>query len=66
MSVTTLDASGREAGTTAATAGIDWAKDDHAVALVAADGVQVDRWQVPHTAAGLRSLVNRLVRAGVS
>jgi transposase len=66
MSVTTPERSSRAVRATATTAGIDWAKDNHAIALVAADGSLLDRWQVPHTAAGLRSLVTKLIRAGVS
>jgi len=38
-------------------AGIDWAKDDHAVAVVDAAGRTVGRFTVPHTVAGLRELV---------
>jgi len=69
MSVTTSEpdlpsSAGR--APTPPTAGIDWAKDEHAVALVAPDGGRLDRWQVPHTAAGLRSLIARLVRVGVA
>jgi transposase len=48
------------------TAGIDWATTDHAVAIVDADGVQRGRFTVTHTRTGLRQLVRRLVRAGVS
>jgi transposase len=48
------------------TAGIDWAKDEHAVALVGPDGAMVRCWVVAHTAAGLRGLVRALVRAGVA
>jgi transposase len=47
------------------TGGVDWAKDDHAVAVVAPDGQQTHRFSVPHDATGLRVLVKRLVRAGV-
>jgi transposase len=48
------------------TAGVDWAKDDHAVAVVAPDGEQTLRFSVSHDAAGLRSLVKRLLTAGVA
>jgi transposase len=48
------------------TAGVDWAKDDHAVAVVAPDGEQTLRFSVSHDAAGLRSLVKRLLAAGVA
>lgn len=47
------------------TAGIDWARDDHAVAVVDDRGRQVDRFTVEHTDAGLKSLISRLVTAGV-
>jgi transposase len=48
------------------TAGVDWATDDHAVAVVAPDGEQTSRFSVTHDAAGLRSLVKRLLAAGVA
>jgi hypothetical protein len=41
-------------------AGIDWAKDDHAVAVVDAAGRTVERFTVAHTRAGLRELLRRL------
>ncbi|MGH3992896.1 MAG: IS110 family transposase, partial [Pseudonocardiaceae bacterium] len=47
------------------TAGVDWARDDHAVAVVAPDGEQLDRFSVEHTAGGLRALVRRLLAADV-
>jgi len=47
-------------------AGVDWAKDDHVVCIVDADGEVVDRFSVEHTAAGLRRLVARLLKAGVA
>jgi len=43
-------------------AGIDWAKDDHVVAVVDAAGRRVERFTVTHTSAGLRELVRRLDR----
>jgi transposase len=43
-------------------AGIDWAKDDHAVAVVDAAGTVVERFTVAHTGPGLRELVRRLGR----
>jgi transposase len=46
------------------TAGVDWARDDHAVAMVDAAGRLVERFVVDHTAAGLRELVRRLGRQG--
>jgi transposase len=47
------------------TCGIDWARDDHAVAVVDARGRQVRRWSIEHTAVGLRQLLAGLARAGV-
>jgi len=47
------------------TAGIDWASEDHAVAIVDQHGRAVDRFSVTHTTPGLRRLVTRLRRAGV-
>src|SRR4051794_13110158 len=47
------------------TGGVDWAKDDHAVAVVAPDGEQTLRFSITHDAAGLRTLVRRLLSAGV-
>ena len=47
-------------------AGVDWAKDDHAVCIVDADGEVLDRFMVEHTAAGLKRLVSRLLKAGVA
>ena len=48
------------AGTGQRVAGIDWAKDDHVVAVVDAAGRVVERFTVAHTSAGLRELVRRL------
>jgi transposase len=50
----------------APTAGIDWARDDHAVSLVAPDGRQAQRFTITHTDPGLRILVRRLRAAGVT
>ncbi|HEY5419299.1 MAG TPA: transposase, partial [Marmoricola sp.] len=47
------------------TAGIDWARDDHAVAIVDDRGREIHRWAVEHTAAGLRQLVDVLGKHGV-
>jgi transposase len=47
------------------TAGVDWASADHAVAVVDRDGEQISRFSVAHDAAGLRTLVKRLVTAEV-
>ena len=46
-------------------AGVDWAKDDHAVCIVGPDGEVGDRFDVTHTAAGLKTLTRRLLAAGV-
>ncbi|WP_022919083.1 IS110 family transposase [Ruania albidiflava] len=48
------------------TAGIDWARDDHAVAIVDARGREIGRTMVEHTAAGLRELVAFLARHGAA
>jgi transposase len=48
------------------TCGIDWARDDHAIAIVDAHGRQVHRSSVEHNAAGLRELVALLARIGVA
>jgi hypothetical protein len=45
------------------TCGIDWARDDHAIAIVDERGRQVHRSTVEHSAAGLRELVAVLARA---
>jgi transposase len=47
-------------------AGLDWAADDHAVAIVDNAGQIVQRFTVPHTAPGLSELVRRLAKAGAS
>jgi transposase len=48
------------------TGGIDWARDDHAVAVVDTAGRQVRRFTLTHSGAGLRELVARLAAAGVT
>ena len=47
------------------TAGVDWARDDHALSVVNDRGREVYRCSVPHTADGLRDLVKALGRHGV-
>jgi transposase len=48
-------------------AGIDWAKDAHAICIIDERGQVLDRFEVEHTAAGLRELVRRLTGvAGVA
>lgn len=46
-------------------AGVDWAVDDHAVAVLDEYGEVVERFTVAHTAAGMRELPGRLRRLGV-
>jgi transposase len=48
------------------TAGLDWARDDHAVSVVNGRGREIFRCAVEHTSAGLRELVAALGRHGVS
>jgi len=47
------------------TAGLDWAKDDHAVAVVDHTGREVRRHTVAHSRVGLHDLVRKLRAAGV-
>lgn len=46
-------------------AGVDWASADHAICIVEPDGTVLDRFTVVHDAAGLTTLVRRLLKAGV-
>jgi transposase len=46
-------------------AGVDWAKDDHAVCIVGAGGEALQRFMVSHDRAGLKDMVRRLLRSGV-
>lgn len=46
------------------TGGLDWARDDHAAAIVDARGRELIRHRVEHSAAGLAELVAVLRRAG--
>jgi transposase len=46
------------------TAGVDWAKDDHAVCVAGDQGEVLERFTVAHDAAGLRQMAARLLRAG--
>jgi transposase len=46
------------------TAGIDWARNDHAVSVVDARGREISRCMVGHSAAGLGELVAVLARCG--
>ena len=47
------------------TAGLDWARDDHAVSIVNAHGRELARRNVEHTATGLRDLIGFLRSHGV-
>jgi len=47
-------------------AGVDWAKDDHAICVLDDEGRAVDRFAIEHTASGLKRLIARLLKAGVS
>src|SRR5437899_3812030 len=47
------------------TAGVDWARDDHAVAIVDSAGGIQERFTVIHSDAGIRGLVGRLTEARV-
>ena len=44
------------------TAGLDWARDDHAVSVVDHRGRELDRCMIEHTAEGLRNLLGFLRR----
>ena len=46
------------------TAGLDWARDDHAVSVIDARGRELVRHSVRHSAAGLCELVAVLADAG--
>ena len=47
-------------------AGVDWAKDDHAVCVVGEQGEALHRFTVSHDAAGLKDMARRLLKAGVA
>ena len=47
------------------TAGVDWAKDNHAVCVIGGDGEPLERVTVPHSKAGLTRLTAVLDRHGV-
>ena len=48
------------------TSGIDWASSDHAVSVVNADALQVNRFITEHNQAGLLAMTRRLRKLGVS
>ena len=68
MSLTpTADSARPNTGTGARVcAGIDWAKDDHAICIVDADGEVLDRFMITHTAVDLKRLVRKLLAAGAT
>src|SRR5450756_2096812 len=45
------------------TAGVDWAKDDHVVAVVDSTGTAIDWFTVPHTGTGLAELTRHPAQA---
>jgi hypothetical protein len=47
------------------TAGVDRAKDDHAVCVIGEQGEVIERFTVAADAAGLKQMARRLLRAGV-
>ncbi len=47
-----------------ATAGVNWARDEHAISVVNARGREVARHTVEHTTPGLRDLLAVLARTG--
>jgi len=49
-----------DAPTNGVSSGIDWARDDHAVAVVDSAGQQVRWFSVAHIGAGLRELIGGL------
>lgn len=49
----------------AVTAGVDWAKDNHAVCVIDAEGEPLERFTVTHTRAGLARLNTILDRHGI-
>lgn len=53
-----------DVGAQRVTAGVDWAKDDHAVCIVGGHGEALERFTAAHDAAGLRQLAARLLSAG--
>ncbi|MBE3074287.1 MAG: IS110 family transposase [Actinobacteria bacterium] len=63
MSLTPATASARVPARVCA--GIDWASVDHAVCILDVDGSVLERFFVVHDAAGLKTLVRRLLKAGV-
>ena len=68
MSVTEKVGPGRPSGRPNGrpTAGVDWASEEHAVSVVGPDGVELERFTVEHTSAGMCRLLSRLQRAGVA
>jgi transposase len=61
MSLTDMPGPGKPA-----TAGVDWASDNHAVCVVDADGEPLERVTINHTKTGLRQLIAVLGRYQIS
>ena len=55
---------GQGAAAPRVTAGVDWAKDDHAVCVAGDQGEVLERFTVRHDAAGLKQMAARLLQAG--
>ncbi len=55
----------RDLGGVRVSAGVDWAKADHVVCVVGAEGEVIERFGVAHDGAGLKRMTARLLRAGV-
>lgn len=55
-----------ERRTARVTAGVDWAKEDHAVCVVGEKGEALQRFMAKHDQPGLRHMVRRLLGAGVT
>jgi len=47
-------------------AGVDWASRIHAICIVDEHGIALERFEVEHTEAGLRTLARRLIKAKVT
>jgi len=54
-----------ETGRARMCAGVDWAKDDHVVCVVGAEGEVLARFSVAHDAAGLKDMIRAVLSAGV-
>jgi len=47
-------------------AGVDWASEDHAVCILGPEDEALQRFMIKHDRAGLKDMVRRMVRAGVT